>query len=859
MSKKQKRRVAGAGHRSSPLTPDALANQARTELDAGRFRDAIASFKQLLKQEARPEWRDALADAYAGRAGELTEKGMLKEAMVMWDNREALGPDVPPAADHAALLLRLGRFDACLDRLAKAEEMRPADRERLRGLIAARVLADKSDTLDRLPADDSVRRQAGAARAALNAYCAGDEPAVRAALGEIPFRSPYRDLAQILKALQLLPERPAEAAKLLGRIAPDSGFRVLKEAAELALLPESAFLTQALKAGRSKARFACMLRGWPQERIAFLDELRPLGAGVTADVFLRFLHKHRAQLGEDWARQKGLRLLVQHYPSSLQWLPSIGAPPASPREALLIRCWATEQTDAAWEITDTWGLLAERLRLDYRQEDANPTQRLSVALVMRRADRIADVLCADPSASDAPPEEEDVTAERVEQSLEWDPDDCDTYLRLIAFHRGRGRAKDVRRLLAAASERWPDDMRVLNATMEAAIDSGAFKKATTLARRILAIDPINSGVRDRLVEAHLAHARKQMFNFRPDLASKELEAAQEWARGEHAREQLDILSGLNRLTQDESAGLAQLRALAERLGSGLTAQVVLTLAGDPVRWRPLKLFKQLALHKVLKPDPRDLIGALARLKQYLDGRGTLSIKVRDALAKFLAKVDWSKLARGDMESACETLKRAKLDAARDKAARAALKRWRGAPLFQLHAFEAKYPHGCSNTYGQDFFDLEIALNRARSEGDTRTALRIQDVISQSVGPFGRFSNPFDLPPLDDEPDFPPELDLGAKDALVALIELVGLDKALELSNAPPAIRRELKTAARESGEEAIIDMLIAMFEELESRIDFDGLPMPPPSPPKGNRRTPKPKAAKKPNDEDPPMPEDLFS
>ena len=42
--------------------------QAEEALRFGRFKEAVDLYKQLLKQEARPEWRDALADAYLGRA-----------------------------------------------------------------------------------------------------------------------------------------------------------------------------------------------------------------------------------------------------------------------------------------------------------------------------------------------------------------------------------------------------------------------------------------------------------------------------------------------------------------------------------------------------------------------------------------------------------------------------------------------------------------------------------------------------------------------------------------------------------------------------------------------------------------------
>ena len=78
--------------RKLPSAPaaDALPAQAGEALRAGRFKEAVELYKQLLRQEARPEWRDALADAYIGRARALSAKGLFKEAEVVLGNAAAL-------------------------------------------------------------------------------------------------------------------------------------------------------------------------------------------------------------------------------------------------------------------------------------------------------------------------------------------------------------------------------------------------------------------------------------------------------------------------------------------------------------------------------------------------------------------------------------------------------------------------------------------------------------------------------------------------------------------------------------------------------------------------------------------------
>jgi hypothetical protein len=80
----------------------------------------------------------------------------------------------------------------------------PESRFLLLGHLAAQALAGVPGIAEALPADDPIIAQMESAREALDAYCAGNEPALSQSLKAISFRSPYRDLVQILKALTCL-------------------------------------------------------------------------------------------------------------------------------------------------------------------------------------------------------------------------------------------------------------------------------------------------------------------------------------------------------------------------------------------------------------------------------------------------------------------------------------------------------------------------------------------------------------------------------------------------------------------------------------------------------------------------------
>ena len=71
----------------SPSVPiGTLAARAAEALQQERFKEAVELFKLVVRQDPRPEWKAALADAYLGRARALAAKGMFKEAAMVLEN-----------------------------------------------------------------------------------------------------------------------------------------------------------------------------------------------------------------------------------------------------------------------------------------------------------------------------------------------------------------------------------------------------------------------------------------------------------------------------------------------------------------------------------------------------------------------------------------------------------------------------------------------------------------------------------------------------------------------------------------------------------------------------------------------------
>jgi len=121
-------------------SPSPLASRAADALRRGDFKEAIELFRRLVKQDGRPEWRTALADAYAGRARILAAKGMFEEAEVALS--KTAGPDgtVRDPLLYVKCLFKLGRTQKAAElavRYLENDQVPTASASQLAELAAA--------------------------------------------------------------------------------------------------------------------------------------------------------------------------------------------------------------------------------------------------------------------------------------------------------------------------------------------------------------------------------------------------------------------------------------------------------------------------------------------------------------------------------------------------------------------------------------------------------------------------------------------------------------------------------------------------------------------------------------------------
>jgi len=525
-----------------------LPARAAEALRQERFKDAVELFKQLVRQDPQPDWREALADAYAGRARALAAKGMFKEAAMVLENTLTLAGTLREPRLYATCLIREGqqpKAAAFLLHCVASDALPPGEPGAALQELAAALLVTAplppAPARPDLPEAARWRELAVASRAALAAWSDGASlEEMDRHLNRISLRSAFRPVRLLLKSLTTLPPDPERTRRLLETIGPGSPFFPFRQAVEAAVHAGPGLdadgwrrLTPAQQA------FAAETGGLPPAAVQSLDRLSRAARGGPATLFEWLLKQGDLPRAE--VRSACLNLLPQLPDRVAQFEKSFG--PLPPLQRHRVQALAAEGR-GEWRSAERSWCYAARLA----GAAGDRTSRLSSGVIYRHLAHLAAMHPEIEGGDD----ESDPEIFYLERSGEADPDHVPTVLERIAHYRQEARDKDWHRLADEAVQRFPGDSQILFQATQSAVARRAYKKAAGLARRLLEIDPINPGVRRQMIELQLAQARKQMRAKRPDLAAKELSEAAEWDRPDAPDGLLRIARGLVALQGGET-------------------------------------------------------------------------------------------------------------------------------------------------------------------------------------------------------------------------------------------------------------------------------------------------------------------
>ncbi len=541
-----------------------LPARAAEALQQARFKEAVDLFKQLVRQEPRPEWKQALADAYTGRARTLAAKGMFKEAAMVLENTLTPAGTLRDPHLYATCLIREGQQAKAAAHLLHcvASGALPAGQsaalEELTAALLVAVPLLPAPARPDPPAAARWRELAAASREALTAWVEGaTAEAMDQHLNRISLRSPFRPVRLLLKSLATLPPDPERTRRLLETIGPGSPFFAFRQAAEAAVRAGSGLDADAWhRLTPTQQALSAETGGLPAASVQALGRLSAAARSGPAALFAWLLKQ--ADLPQAEVRSACLNLLPQVPDRVPQFEASFG--PLPPLQRHRVRALAAEAR-GDWEAAErSWSLAA---RLAGAAEDR--TSKLSSGVIYRHLAHLATLHLEIEGDGGG-----DAEIFYLERAGDVDPDHIPTVLARIARYREEAWDKDWHRLADEAAQRFPDDSRILLQATQSAAARRAYKKAAGFARRLLRIDPIDPEVRRQMIELQLAHARKQMRAKRPDLAAKELSQASEWDRPDAPSGLLRIARGVVALQGgDKGQADAWLREGATLAGGGV--------------------------------------------------------------------------------------------------------------------------------------------------------------------------------------------------------------------------------------------------------------------------------------------------
>jgi hypothetical protein len=277
--------------------------------------------------------------------------------------------------------------------------------------------------------------------------------------------------------------------------------------------------------------------------------------------------------------------------------------------------------------------------------------------------------------------------------------------------------------------------------VEAAIQRSAFKKASRLAGKLLALDPINPKVRTMLIDAHLAHAGKMAKQQKYEIALRECELAASFERQNISQGKIQIYHGLLIiLTGGEAAGLKLLDEGTDKAVNPLLARFVIRLEAGLLNMVPrlLNHFTAQLKKTVKRPVDKDVI------LQLFDHIFRCNREKQEELEKFrsvftpcLKRAAGLVFSIDELKRICQILHIQHYHDLLQLYAKAALKRHKENPLFLFYQIFAKTKGGNKRLNTRQIDALDTAWHEAMDMDDEATANLIGAFLDESVSFMGR--------------------------------------------------------------------------------------------------------------------------
>ncbi|MGR8999316.1 MAG: tetratricopeptide repeat protein [Gammaproteobacteria bacterium] len=703
----------------APSAPDinVLESKALSKMNAGQYKEATDLYKNLLKHANHVDWRQALARCYLQRALAFAAKGMVKEALVLWENYAQNAEPPHEALDRyiSWLLLTndMTKVKNCLAQLSaqQLDEHYPE----LAGLLGLLIITDKVSCQDLLPKDSAFMKHLGFVQEALRAYRNNKLEDIEPALKKLPFRSAFRDFRTLMKAALLLAQSVEQTQALLAKIPVDSPYQQAG-AMLLAVTHSGAALVNDLsQLTQPQIKIIEAVKNFNKKQIELLDVLSKQKDRLSDKVKFNLAIQYQALFGTDSAKNYCRAALSTYSGGQRDFTRQFGA--MDNFEAWRIKALSYERNRDFQGAEYYWQQGITALKT-LGTEGA-----FKIALIMRHI-----------AAHQEMPEE---VVSWLIDSLEHDPDDRESYVKILQYYERQEQETNIyKEWLDKSIKKFPNDVELLGLAIKASVRNKAFKKATQYAKALLKIDPVNTFAKQVLFTSHLAHARKLIKSKKFHLVEKEIQQAEQIIIGKRYQAQAELMKGFFVfVTEDKKQGAQLIAESVQKLNDGLACAyfcatleaLLLDLQSAPV----LKELPPLAKDYVL--PQQEMAHLIKLIQQYSEDDNVSQALLHKALEKIKAGIKQSIKDQDYSEeillSLCQCLERIQHFELLRVCVKIAQPLWKK-PIWMYYRVYAEVNGNAGKCSYMNYLRLRDSLENAQNQKDQRAIVLIGKFLDE---------------------------------------------------------------------------------------------------------------------------------
>ncbi|MEE9412948.1 MAG: hypothetical protein V3V22_07845, partial [Methylococcales bacterium] len=262
--------------------------------------------------------------------------------------------------------------------------------------------------------------------------------------------------------------------------------------------------------------------------------------------------------------------------------------------------------------------------------------------------------CQEHQGYDNPQQQLSMLNQRVLQN----PDDCESYLKLLAYYQTTGEEQAYKELVKQAIVRFPQQPAIVAAAVENATEAVEFEDAARLASNLLENDALNQDARRMLIQAYMSYADKLALRGQRYAAQTILDQAEALERPKPSGVVALHRALMHYVVGEESKAQQQVEQGCTQLGSYLNGYIQMAAETARLGFKKkytkqyLKLIRSLVGYQ---PDAEEIVILIQLLHGYTSDSRIDSNELLSVLRPFLHQSLEGDYSNDQLRLICTTL------------------------------------------------------------------------------------------------------------------------------------------------------------------------------------------------------------